>query len=181
MPFSGGTYTPPLADFPAVTNTVISSVKYDALINDIASALSNCVTRDGQSPPIANLPLASHKFTGAGDASSRDQYMTLGQLQDFTPAGSFIVAGTPGSSGDTITLNISPAPPAYTVNGTFYIYQSPITNVGAVTIRINALAFLTVLVDNAGFGPGYGAGYFTAGHWYITVLNTTNGHTGKMS
>lgn len=58
MPYNGsGTYTPPAADFPAVTQTVISSSKFNNILNDVAAALTNAVTRDGQSPMTAALPM----------------------------------------------------------------------------------------------------------------------------
>lgn len=83
MPYNGsGTYSPPAASFPAVTTTVISSTKYNAVVTDQASALSNCMTRDGQSPPTGNIPMGNKKLTGlaaptlAGDAVSLDA--TLG-------------------------------------------------------------------------------------------------------
>lgn len=57
MPFNGtGTYTPAAApNFPAVAGSVISSVYYNAVINDIATALTNCLTRDGQGKPSATI------------------------------------------------------------------------------------------------------------------------------
>lgn len=70
MPFNGsGTYTPPGADFPAVTGTTISSSKYNNVINDVASALTGVVTRDGQSPMTATLPMGGQLITGLGAGS----------------------------------------------------------------------------------------------------------------
>lgn len=70
MPFNGsGTYSPPGADFPAVTGTVISSSKYNNVINDVASALTGVVTRDGQSPMTAALPMGGQLITGLGAGS----------------------------------------------------------------------------------------------------------------
>lgn len=57
MPFDGsGNYTPAAApNFPAVGGAVISSTYYNAVINDIASGLSLCITRDGQGKPTAAM------------------------------------------------------------------------------------------------------------------------------
>lgn len=51
MPFNGsGTYSPPSPPtFPAVSGTKIRSSYFNSVINDLATALSNCVARDGQS------------------------------------------------------------------------------------------------------------------------------------
>lgn len=55
MPFDGnGTYSPPSApNFPAIPGTVVASSYYNIVINDLATALSNCLTKDGQSLPSA--------------------------------------------------------------------------------------------------------------------------------
>ena len=44
----------------------VSSTRMDADTNDIAAGLSDCVTRDGQSPATADIPLGGHKITGLG-------------------------------------------------------------------------------------------------------------------
>ena len=71
MPFDGnGDYAPVGApDFPAVPSTAIRSTQYNNAILDIATALSMCVTRDGQSPVMANLPMTGYKLTGLGTPS----------------------------------------------------------------------------------------------------------------
>jgi hypothetical protein len=67
MPFNGaGVYSPPGADFPAVTQTVISSTKYNNVINDIATGLSLCLTKDGQQVATANIPFGGFRATNVG-------------------------------------------------------------------------------------------------------------------
>lgn len=83
MPFNGsGSFQPPGASFPTVPNTLIESAKINAVVNDIATGLSNCVTRDGQSPATANLPMGGFRHTGVGSATARNHYATAGQIQD---------------------------------------------------------------------------------------------------
>lgn len=59
-------YSPPGADFPAVTQTVISSTKYNNVINDIATGLSLCLTKDGQQVATANIPFGGFRATNVG-------------------------------------------------------------------------------------------------------------------
>lgn len=67
MPFNGsGVYTPPGADFPVVTQTVISSTHFNNTINDIATALSLCLTKDGQQVATANIPFGGFRATNVG-------------------------------------------------------------------------------------------------------------------
>lgn len=57
MPFDGsGNYTPAAApNFPAVGGATISSTYYNAVINDLATAMSNTLTRDGQGKPSTDI------------------------------------------------------------------------------------------------------------------------------
>lgn len=79
MPFNGSNvYSPPGTDFPAVTNTLISSTHFNNVINDIATALSDCVTRDGQGALTANLNMGGFKVTNlaAGSVGAPGLYMS---------------------------------------------------------------------------------------------------------
>jgi uncharacterized protein (DUF2147 family) len=56
---------------PVVAGTVISDTVFNALTADLATGLSTCITKDGQTTVTANIPMSSFKFTGlaAGSAS----------------------------------------------------------------------------------------------------------------
>ena len=70
MPYNGsGTFTLPAGN-PVVTGTTISSTINNNTNSDLANGLSNAVTRNGQSPPTANLPMGSFKLTGLAAGSS---------------------------------------------------------------------------------------------------------------
>jgi hypothetical protein len=86
MSFDGsGNYLVP-AGTAAISGAVINASNYNALLTDLQTALTKCVTRDGQSPPTANLPMASRKLTGlaagsvAGDSVRFEQIPTLAGL-----------------------------------------------------------------------------------------------------
>lgn len=92
-PYNGsGTFTPYVPGNPVVTGTVISSTAFNATQQDIAAGLSNAMTRDGQSPPSANIPMAGKKFTGlaagivAGDSLRWEQLFSQGVEQDIVSA-----------------------------------------------------------------------------------------------
>ena len=71
MAYNGsGVYSPPGASFPAVTGTVIDSTKYNAVVNDIATALTTAITKDGQTTITANLPMATYRHTGVSDGAA---------------------------------------------------------------------------------------------------------------
>lgn len=65
MSFNGsGTFNINTAGQPVVDGTAITSSVFNALTADIASGLSTCVTKDGQTTPTANLPMGGFKLTG---------------------------------------------------------------------------------------------------------------------
>jgi hypothetical protein len=140
MPFNGsGTYSLPAGN-PAVTGTTISSTATNNTNTDIATALTNCLTRDGQSTPSANLPMNSKKLTGlaagtsAGDSVRYEQLALLLPLTGGTMTGNINFnsgqpIGTPSSgtltnctglpivAGTTGTLSISRGGTGLTTSG----------------------------------------------------------------
>jgi hypothetical protein len=48
----------------------VSSSRTDTDTNDIASGLSNCITKDGQQTVTANIPMSGFKITGLGTGTS---------------------------------------------------------------------------------------------------------------
>ncbi len=98
MSYNGsGTFTINTAGNPVVTGTAISSTSFNGTMADIAAGLSNAITRDGQSPATANIPMGSNKLTGlAPGTASTDSanFGQAGQLGVYTPAGTGAVAST---------------------------------------------------------------------------------------
>lgn len=74
----------------------------DTDTNDIASGLSNCITRDGQSPPTAAIPMGAQKITGLANGVAAQDATTV--LQVFT-APTFVGPVTVSSGGVAITGN----------------------------------------------------------------------------
>ena len=81
MPWSGsGTFLELTApEFPAVPGEIIYAEYFNAVIRDILEGFSNAITRDGQSPALANLPMGGFKHTGVGVATATGQYLTFDQ------------------------------------------------------------------------------------------------------
>jgi len=90
MPYNGsGTFSLTSGN-PVVSGTTISSTVQNTTMSDVAVALTNCVTRDGQSPPTANIPMGGYKITGLaaaaanGDAVRYEQAALLAGTNTFT-------------------------------------------------------------------------------------------------
>jgi len=82
MPRSGsGTYVAPSSSWnPATNGQLASSGDWQALLNDIVAALTQSVSRDGQSPMTGNLQMGGNKITGQAAATGSGQALIYEQL-----------------------------------------------------------------------------------------------------
>ncbi len=76
MPFNGsGVYAAPASSFnPAVADTEIDEVDWMALLADLSTALTNCVTKDGQTTATERVPFAEGITLSGGN--NLDTYTT---------------------------------------------------------------------------------------------------------
>lgn len=82
MPFNGsGTYVPPASPtFPAVSGETIMASRFNAIIQDIGTALSQCLTRRGEAAMLGPLPMGGMKITGMADAEANSDAASYGQI-----------------------------------------------------------------------------------------------------
>lgn len=144
MPRNGsGTYTLPPSN-PTIPGTVISSGGWwNPTSNDIATAITQSLAYDGQTVPIADLPMGNFKHTAVGNANQRNQYSAYGQVQDGQPQW-MTVTGT-----DTILATIAPGPTTYTAGQTFRFVVAGANTTNAVTLNINSLGAKAVTKTGA--------------------------------
>lgn len=81
MPRNGsGTYSLPASSWnPATTGTTIESSAANTTLTDIASALTQSLSKDGQTTPTGNLPMGGFKLTGLADGAAAADSATYGQ------------------------------------------------------------------------------------------------------
>jgi len=95
MPFSGsGTFSPYTPGNPVVSGSTISSSAFNNTIQDIATGLTNAITRDGQSPATADIPMGGHKLTGLAAAAANGDAVRFEQLASYAPLASPTFTGT---------------------------------------------------------------------------------------
>jgi len=76
MAFDGnGNYNPPAPEYPLQPQTVISSADMNTIIQDIASALGNCMTLDSQGALSVDLNLFTKKIINLGAATNPNDAM----------------------------------------------------------------------------------------------------------
>lgn len=132
--FNGsGTFVISAVGLPYAAGTVINQTVANQLNTDLATGLSACITKDGQTTVTADIPMNSHKLTGLGGATASTDAVNMSQLQS---GASLLLSGVSGT--DTITGSLTPALGAYVAGGT-YRFVSVGANTGAVTLNINSL------------------------------------------
>ena len=127
-----GTYNLPTGN-PVVTGSTISSTWANNTLNDLATAMTGSIAKDGQTTPTGNLPMGGYAHTGVADATVRTMYGTAGQVQD--SAFTFL---TSPSGTNAITATAALGMSAY-VTGQRFTFIAPATNTSACTLNINAI------------------------------------------
>lgn len=145
MPFNGSGIFLRLYNWvnDAQANINIRADRMDNEMNGMATGLSNCITKDGQTTVIADLPMASYKHINVGNATSRNQYATFGQLQDGT-VNWVLATGT----SDVIQANYLPAIGTLVDGQLFFVRSSAANTTTTPTFSPNGQTARTI-VKNA--------------------------------
>ena len=117
MAFNGsGTFTRIYNWVVDKTNGInITASRMDTEFDGIATGLSTCITKDGQTTITANIPFANYKITGLGNGTARSDAINVGQVQD----NQFLYLGTTTGSADAYTLSPAPTITAYATTQQF--------------------------------------------------------------
>ena len=135
-----GTYNLPAGN-PVTTGTTISSTWANNTLSDMATALTQSIAYDGQTTPIANLPMGTYAHTNVGNATARTMYASAGQVEDGTLNYLTSVSGT-----NAITATAPVSLSAYVAGQTFRFIAAG-ANTGAVTLNLNAIGAKAVTRD----------------------------------
>lgn len=132
-----GVYSLPSGN-PVTSGTAISSTVHNNTLSDIATALTASIANDGQTVPVANLPMGGFKHTGCADGSAVGDSATVKQVQN-----SFGQQLTSVSGTNTIVGTATPAPAAYAA-GQRFSFVSAGANTGAATLNVSSLGAKSV-------------------------------------
>lgn len=116
----------------------INATRMDAEMDGMATGLSSCITRDGQTTLTNNIPFAGQKITGYGSTNapnSRTDVPSVGQVQD----ASFSWCGTAGGTADALTMTPSPSIAAYAAGQTFRFIAAS-SNTSTATVAVSGLS-----------------------------------------
>lgn len=114
--------------------TKILASLHDAHDEDIVTGLENCLTRDGQNAPSADLPMGGFKHTGVDDGTALTHYSTLAQVvgnpQNF--------GGTSTGGADVYNITLPVAPSAY-ATGMWFSFIAHQDSVSAGLVNVNSI------------------------------------------
>lgn len=129
----------------ALAGIKIRADRMDNETNGIATGLSNCITKDGQTTVTANLPMATFKHTSVGAATNRTDYAQAAQLVE-----GVINWKVAGGTGDAITASYT-IPTTTLVDGQlFYIRASAANTLTAPTFSPDGLTARTIVASGGG-------------------------------
>ncbi len=117
-----------------------NSTNINATMDDIATALTDSVNKDGTKAFAANQAMGGHKLTGLGAGTAGTDSLSLTQAQSEVYAHATAVGG----SADAITATFSPVFTAWTANMRFRWTSSGVNTVTGPTINVDSLGAKTI-------------------------------------
>lgn len=160
MPRNGsGVYQLPSGINPVVTQTLITSNWANTTMNDIAAALTQSVSRDGQSPMTGNLNMAGFQLINLGTPTQPGNAVSLSYVQTGQQWRLTNVSGT----ANAITANL-PGAATSLVLGQLAELIPAANNTGPVTLNVNGIGYSNVLT---GLGNQLGANSLLSGKIYL--------------
>jgi len=149
--------------YPASSGTLIEATKFNTLIADVETAMTQSVSKDGQTAMTGNLPMGSNKVTGMANGSSATDAANVSQVQ----SGVVQWCGTAGGTADALTLTPAPALAAYAAGVTLKFKSGASPNTGAATVNVSSIGAIAIQLN----GAALAAGDIEADQWYQIVLS----------
>ena len=189
MPRNGsGQYVPPTNSFnPAINGTLATAGDWQALLNDMVAALTQSVSRDGQTPMTGNLDLANNKITGVtagagtGEALAFQQLFNQGTMADLASAATTDI-GAQNTNFLRVTGNTTITSFGSNFKGPrFLVFAGAVTLTNSSTLVLPGGANITTAAGDVLIAiPGATLG--TADKWIVTAYQrNTNPSSGTFT
>lgn len=144
-----GNYNLPAGN-PVVSGTPISSSVHNTTMSDVGAALTQSISKDGQTTATANLPMGGFRHTNVANATVRNNYLAAGQATDGAHETLTSISGT-----NTITATGPLGMTAY-ASGQRFTFKAAGANTAAVTLNVSGLGAKSVFKNGltANLEPG---------------------------
>ena len=121
MSFNGsGVFNINTSGQPVVGGTTITATAFNALTADLATGLTTCLTKDGQTTATANIPMGTHKITGLAAATTSGDALSYGQSATVS---TFVATGSASITGAITGASLATTG-AVTIGGTTTLQQA---------------------------------------------------------
>lgn len=137
---------------PVVTGTVVSSTDFNSTMADIRDAITQSISKDGQTTPTQDLPMGGRRHTNCSAGTARTHYATLSNLQDDATRHMGTVTST---DGNALVGTTTPTFTALVEGQIFTFRKDSKNNTAAVTLSINGIDG-KALLDQKGGGLSSG-------------------------
>ncbi len=161
MPRNGsGTYS--RAVTPPVNGDVADADLFNDEMDDIATALSNSLAKNGETVPTANLPMGGFKHTGMGEGSATGDSVTYEQIKTIVTTG----------SANAYVLTSGSSLAAY-ADGQTFRFRANFSNTASATINVDTLGAKTFKKKDG--ATNLASGDIQSGGVYSCAYNSTSG------
>jgi len=159
---------------PAISGNLAASGDWQSLINDVAAAITQSVSRDGQSPLTGNLQLGNNKITGltagagTGEALAFQQLFNQGTMADIASAATTDI-GAQNTNFLRVTGNTTITSFGSNYKGPrFLVFEGAVTLTNSSTLVLPGGANITTAAGDVLIAiPGATLG--TADKWIVTA------------
>ena len=127
-----------------IFDTVISETYYNNQINDLVAALTQSVSKDGQTTITGNLNMGSRKLTAMAVGTAATDSVSLAQVQ----AGAFGYVASDSGSSNAYVIAPSPAITGFAAGQKFAFLAANVSS-GASTLNVSGLGVKNVYYQNA--------------------------------
>lgn len=143
MPFNGQGVFVPSISFVAdqAANIGPQASRFDTNFDDVASGLSNCITRDGQTTITSNLNMSNKKVVNLADATAGQDAVNVRIVQQ---ASKFMYVGASGT-GSLMTGSTNPTFTSLVAGMLFMVIVPADSANGGCQFSVNGLAYQNVL------------------------------------
>lgn len=148
----------------AANGVNITASRMDTEDNGFATGLTNCLTRDGQSPALANIPMGGFKITGLANGSASTDAAAYGQILgggSYTGKITTLASAAIAGAGFNVPAGVAPSTPTagdvWNVSGALYYYT------GSATRQLGTLDGTETLTNKTLTSPAVNTPTITGG------------------
>lgn len=156
---SSGVYSLP-SGYLAVTGQTVEATQHNGPLEDLASAMTRRMMRDGRSPMLGDIQMNGYRASGAADAENPQDYVTLAQVQALIAS----IASIPTGAMMFVASNVVPTG-WIALNGQS-VSRTTYAALWAYAQASGNLAATQGSKTVGQFGPGNGATTFTLPNLY---------------